>query len=111
MLEVENITEKSLKLLQTKVPFFGAAKKYIEKIKKRKMYYKKIKARNIFRRKIKSVALADQDYGLQAQDIQQDLDEKKYEDQQDAFLRDLEKNRSELIDLEINTRGQGGNPL
>ncbi|XP_050303674.1 uncharacterized protein LOC126741321 [Anthonomus grandis grandis] len=89
----------------------GILKKFIERLRMKRLYYKN-KRRNIFKKRNKPVTLPDKDYGLQDEEVvQPDMESDIFEQKKMAFLKDLEKTEKEIHEIEINTRGQGGNPL
>ncbi|XP_050306168.1 uncharacterized protein LOC126743213 isoform X2 [Anthonomus grandis grandis] len=90
----------------------GHTKKFINRVKQRRINTLKIRPKTLFKKRNKLIALPDKDYGNQEADnsIQPDMEENLFEEKKKEFLEELEKNENEIKDLEISTRGQGGNP-
>lgn len=93
-----------------KVPFY--TKRYVEKMKRRRELQKIMRHKNkdLPPKSKKIHALPDKDYGPDAipdPDLSTDQFERKKED----FLKSLKKTPEEIKLIELNTRGQSGNPL
>lgn len=83
--------------------------RYVKQMKRKRQLSKKYASRRIFKTK-KKPSLPDKDYGPEAIP-EPDLPDDIFQEKKEIFLKSLEKSKEELATIEVQTRGQSGNPL